>query len=46
MTRRRSLIVDQAAAAMAPLGAGKLGYVGDVNAEEGTDAVILAMCGL
>jgi hypothetical protein len=26
--------------------AGKLGYMGDVNAEEESDAVILAMCGL
>lgn len=30
----------------AAVGEGKLGYVGDVNAEEGSDAVILAMCGL
>ncbi|KAJ5994061.1 hypothetical protein N7451_009785 [Penicillium sp. IBT 35674x] len=32
--------------AMARVGEGRLGYVGDVNAEEETDAVILAMCGL
>ncbi|KAK7429437.1 hypothetical protein QQZ08_004029 [Neonectria magnoliae] len=28
------------------VGNGKLGYLGDVNAEEGSDTVILAMCGL
>lgn len=28
------------------VGEGKLGYVGDVNAEKGSDAAILAMCGL
>ncbi|KAE8414615.1 hypothetical protein BDV36DRAFT_286028 [Aspergillus pseudocaelatus] len=32
--------------ALANVGTGKLGYVGDVNAEEGSNAVILAMCGL
>lgn len=37
---------NQAAVAMAPLGEGKVGYVGDINTEPGTDAVILAMCGL
>ncbi|KAJ5651171.1 uncharacterized protein N7484_004894 [Penicillium longicatenatum] len=31
---------------MARVGMGRLGYVGDCNAEEETDAVILAMCGL
>lgn len=32
--------------ALAEVGTGKLGYVGDVNAEEGSHAVVLAMCGL
>ncbi|KAH7009919.1 triacylglycerol lipase [Ilyonectria destructans] len=32
--------------AFARVGVGKLGYVGDVNAEKGSDAAILAMCGL
>ncbi|KAJ5525846.1 hypothetical protein N7494_012496 [Penicillium frequentans] len=32
--------------AMARVGEGRLGYVGDVNAEEETDAVILVMCDL
>jgi hypothetical protein len=32
--------------ALAKVGEGKLGYVGDVNAEEGSRAVVLAMCGL
>jgi hypothetical protein len=36
----------ETAVAFAGVGEGKLGYVGDVNAEEGSDAVILAMCGL
>ncbi|OAX79036.1 hypothetical protein ACJ72_06648 [Emergomyces africanus] len=30
----------------AAVGEGSLGYVGDVNAEKGSDSVILAMCGL
>ncbi|KAK4233584.1 hypothetical protein C8A03DRAFT_47913 [Achaetomium macrosporum] len=37
---------DEAAVAFAKVGLGKLGYVGDVNGEEGSDAVVLAMCGL
>ncbi|KAJ6508446.1 hypothetical protein C8R45DRAFT_443495 [Mycena sanguinolenta] len=36
----------QAAVALASVGEGKLGYLGDVNAEEESTAVILAMCGL
>ncbi|KAG0298949.1 hypothetical protein BGZ98_010404 [Dissophora globulifera] len=36
----------ETAVAMASVGGGKLGYVGDVNAEDGSNAVILAMCGL
>lgn len=28
------------------LGQGRVGYIGDVNAEDGSDMVILAMCGL
>jgi hypothetical protein len=32
--------------ALTNIGKGKLGYVGDVNGEEGSDAVVLAMCGL
>lgn len=43
---RHPEIRDQAAVAMAPLGEGKIGYVGDVNNEEETRTVILAMCGL
>lgn len=35
----------ETAVAMATVGRGKLGYVGDVNAEDGSNAVILAMCG-
>ncbi|KAF9905016.1 hypothetical protein EC991_002079 [Linnemannia zychae] len=35
----------ETAVAMATVGSGKLGYVGDVNAEDGSNAVILAMCG-
>jgi len=37
---------NEAAVVFANVGSGKLGYVGDVNAEEGSDVVILAMCGL
>ncbi|KAG0221292.1 hypothetical protein BGW41_006993 [Actinomortierella wolfii] len=36
----------ETAVAMATVGRGKLGYVGDVNAEDGSNAVVLAMCGL
>jgi len=32
--------------AMASVGAGKLGYVGDVNGEHGSTLVVLAMSGL
>jgi hypothetical protein len=38
--------VGETAVALAKVGIGKLGYVGDVNAEEGSNAVVLAMCGL
>jgi ribonuclease HI len=31
---------------LACVGEGKLGYIGDVNGEEGSEAVVLAMCGL
>jgi ribonuclease HI len=37
---------NEAAVAFAKVGSGRLGYVGDVNGEEGSDAVVLAMCGL
>ena len=36
----------EAAVAFAPVGAGKLGYIGDVNGEKGSIAVVLGMCGL
>ncbi|KAJ5698293.1 hypothetical protein N7462_000298 [Penicillium macrosclerotiorum] len=36
----------QSPVAMARVGHGNLGYTGDVNSEQGTDAVVLAMCGL
>ena len=39
-------IAGETAVALANIGRGKLGYVGDVNAEKGSDAVILAMCEL
>ncbi|KAH6649480.1 hypothetical protein F5144DRAFT_607639 [Chaetomium tenue] len=37
---------NEAAVVFSKVGAGKLGYVGDVNGEEGSEAVVLAMCGL
>ncbi|ROT37855.1 hypothetical protein SODALDRAFT_340197 [Sodiomyces alkalinus F11] len=37
---------QETAVAFARVGDGKLGYLGDVNAEKDSDAVILAMCGL
>lgn len=37
---------NEAAVALAKVGSGRLGYVGDVNGEKGSDAVVLAMCGL
>ena len=39
-------IPSEAAIAFAKVGLGYLGYVGDVNAESGSDAAVLAMCGL
>lgn len=36
----------EAAAALAKVGEGKLGYLGDVNGEEETFTIVLAMCGL
>jgi hypothetical protein len=36
----------QTPVAFTALGYGWLGYIGDVNAEQGSDAVVLAMCGL
>ncbi|GKT94474.1 triacylglycerol lipase [Colletotrichum tofieldiae] len=38
--------LTQAAISFAQVSNGKIGYVGDVNVEEGTDDAILAMCGL
>lgn len=38
--------LQQTPVAFTSMGKGKLGYVGDVNGEEGSDAVVLAMCGL
>ncbi|KAI1179101.1 hypothetical protein F4777DRAFT_17384 [Nemania sp. FL0916] len=38
--------VGEAAVALARVGDGKLGYVGDTNTETGSDLVVLAMCGL
>jgi len=38
--------LSQAAVAYQKVGNGWLGYVGDVNSEEGSTAVIVAMCGL
>ncbi|KAI5854486.1 hypothetical protein GGS23DRAFT_590703 [Durotheca rogersii] len=39
-------IAGETAVALASIGRGKLRYVGDVNTEKGSFAVILAMCGL
>ncbi|KAL1878350.1 hypothetical protein Plec18167_004422 [Paecilomyces lecythidis] len=36
---------DQTPVAFQNLGQGSVGYIGDVNGEEGSDQVILAMCG-
>ncbi|KAM5341510.1 hypothetical protein ACJ41O_014541 [Fusarium nematophilum] len=36
----------ETAVAFAKVGSGRLGYIGDVNGEEGSDKVVLAMCGL
>jgi hypothetical protein len=37
---------EQTPIALTNIGKGKLGYVGDVNGEEGSDAVVIDMCGL
>ncbi|GMG53970.1 unnamed protein product [Aspergillus oryzae var. brunneus] len=39
-------MAGETAVALAKVRTGKLGYVGDVNAEEGSNAVVLAMYGL
>ncbi|KAH0594997.1 hypothetical protein MHUMG1_07295 [Metarhizium humberi] len=39
-------VAGETAVALAKVGEGKLGYVGDVNAEDGSNSVVLAMCGL
>jgi len=38
-------LLGETSVALAKVGEGKLGYVGDVNKEEGSDAAVLAMCG-
>jgi hypothetical protein len=38
--------VDEVPVAFAKVGQGRLGYVGDVNGEDGSHAVVLAMCGI
>lgn len=38
--------LDQVPVAFGKIGDGRLGYVGDVNAEEGSHLAVLAMCGL
>jgi hypothetical protein len=38
--------IDEVAVVWSSLGEGKLGYLGDVNAEKGSTIVILAMCGI
>lgn len=37
---------NEAAVVFAKVGSGRLGYVGDVNGEDGSNMVVLAMCGL
>ncbi|KAM3475807.1 hypothetical protein MY5147_003559 [Beauveria neobassiana] len=39
-------VPGETAVALAKVGAGRIGYVGDVNAEHGSHAVVLAICGL
>ncbi len=39
-------VAGETPVAIARVGKGKLGYIGDVNTEEESNAVILAMCGL
>ncbi len=39
-------VTGETAVALAKVGSGKLGYVGDVNAEDGSHIVVLAICGL
>lgn len=51
MTDSAVFAPDRVDTAQAPvgfraLGEGWVGYVGDINGEEGSDGVVLAMCGL
>jgi hypothetical protein len=41
-----SVDTQQTPVAFGAIGSGHLGYIGDVNGEEGSTAVVLAMCGL
>jgi hypothetical protein len=43
--RPTSVNQDEAPIAWVQVGEGHLGYIGDVNAEEGSDDVVIAMCG-
>lgn len=43
---RDAHIAGESPVLLACVGQGKLGYVGDVNNEEGSEAVVIAMCGL
>ena len=36
----------ESAVLLARVGKGKLGYIGDVKGEKGSEAVVLVMCGL
>ncbi|KAK3654134.1 hypothetical protein LTR56_004188 [Elasticomyces elasticus] len=42
----QSVNLAQSPAVLGVCGRGKVGYLGDVNAEEGTTKVVLAMCGI
>ncbi len=42
----RSNVSQEKAPAVFALGEGWLGYTGNVNSEQGSDAVLLGMCGL
>ncbi|KAM3426828.1 hypothetical protein NHJ13734_009240 [Beauveria thailandica] len=39
-------VTGETAVALSRVGAGRIGYVGDVNAEAGSHVVVLAICGL
>lgn len=46
LTSTKARVSGESAVAFASVGDGKLGYIGNVNAEHGSNVTVLAMCGI